>query len=435
MILYPKIAEYLKDKSICLVGFGREGQSSYHYIRKYFPEKPLVIADKNEITPPDANTTCICGEQYLDSLSDFDLVLKSPGISFKDVDFPFPNTEITCQMDLFLRFAPCHKIGVTGSKGKTTTSTLTYLFLQKACVPCFLIGNIGIPVFESLENLTEDTVAVIEMSSHQLEFTTASPEVCVLTNLYEEHLEHYKGGFKGYARAKSNIARYQSTDDLFLYNATQGLPEAIGAEDFKGEKRGIEENFHLPFAVQNIHLLGVHNHQDVAFAYVATKRFGVTFEDCIEALKAYQGIEHRMELVGTFRGITFYNDCIATIPHAVFCAVDALEKVDTLIVGGKDRGLNYDEFIEDLAKSDISNILGTPDTGTAIVKALNERYPEKNAVACADLEEAVKYAYAHTKEGHICLLSPAASSYNVYKNFEEKGKHYKALIARYSNGE
>lgn len=430
--MYPQIAEYVKDKSVVLVGFGREGQSSFHYIRSHFPEKPLVIADKNPVEAPDAYTTCICGDGYLDTLSDFDLVLKSPGISFKDVDFPFPNTEITCQMDLFLRFAPCHKIGITGSKGKTTTSTLTYAFLQAAGVPSYLIGNIGVPVFESLEDLTEDTVAVIEMSSHQLEFTTASPEVAVFTNLYEEHLEHYKGGFKGYVKAKSNIARYQSAKDLFIYNATQGLLPETGAESFLGEKCGVAEDFPLPFAVNNEHLKGIHNRQDVCFAYNATKRFGVTPKDCEAALENFHGIENRMEKVGTFKGVTFYNDCIATIPHAVLCAVEALETVDTLIVGGKDRGIDYNAFMDALEETSIRNILGTPDTGTAIVEEMHRRGTKKNAVACADLEEAVKYAYAHTEKGHICLLSPAASSYNVYKNFEEKGKHYKALIQKYS---
>ena len=430
--MYPKLLAYLKDKSILLVGFGREGQSSFQYIRSYLPQKPLTIADKNPLTPPDAYTTCICGDTYLDHLADYDLVLKSPGISFKDVDFPFPNTEITCQMDLFLRFAPCHKIGITGSKGKTTTSTLTNAFLKAAGIPSCLIGNIGIPVFESLKTVTPDTVAVIEMSSHQLEFTTTSPEVAILTNLYEEHLEHYKGGYKGYVRAKSNIARYQAPENAFIYNATQGLKPEVGAEAFLGEKIGIAEDCPLPFAVENEHLKGIHNRQDVAFAYTAAQHFGVTPADCEAALSAFHGIEHRMEKVGTFRGITFYNDCIATIPHAVLCAVEALETVDTLIVGGKDRGLQYGDFIEALEQTKIRNILGTPDTGTAIIHELHRRGTSKNAVACADLDEAVRTAYAVTEEGKICLLSPAASSYNVYKNFEEKGKHYKALIQTYS---
>lgn len=429
--MYPKIAEYLRDRTVLLVGFGREGQSSYRYLRQYFPEKPIAIADKNAVTVEDPFVTCICGDRYLDCIGDFDLVLKSPGISFKEVDAP-AHTEITCQVDLFLRFADCHKIGITGSKGKTTTSTLTYQMLKAAGKDCRLIGNIGVPVFDSLGDLTPDTVAVIEMSSHQLEFTHASPEVAVLTNLYEEHLEHYKGGYAGYTAAKSHIALYQSAQDVFIYNATQGLGDFPCPERIQAQKIGIHEGDSLPFAVDNEHLAGVHNRQDVLFARAAAARFGATDEACEAAVRHFKGIEHRMEKVGTFKGITFYNDCIATIPHAVLCAVEAIGTVGTLIVGGKDRGIDYNGFVADLQNSQISTIIGTPETGHAIVHALEAAGAPQRVLCAADLEEAVQLAYRYTEAGKACLLSPAASSYNVYKNFEEKGRHYKALVKAYA---
>lgn len=429
--MYPKIAEYLRDRTILLVGFGREGQSSYRYIRQYFPEKPITIADKNAVTVDDPFVTCICGDRYLDCIGDFDLVLKSPGISFKEVDAP-AHTEITCQVDLFLRFADCHKIGITGSKGKTTTSTLTYQILKAAGKDCRLIGNIGVPVFDSLCDLTPDTVAVIEMSSHQLEFTHASPEVAVLTNLYEEHLEHYKGGFAGYTAAKSHITLYQRAQDVFIYNATQGLADFPCPERIQAQKIGIHESDSLPFAVDNEHLAGVHNRQDVLFARAAAAHFGATDEACEAAVRNFKGIEHRMEKVGTFKGITFYNDCIATIPHAVLCAVAAIGTVGTLIVGGKDRGIAYNGFVADLQNSQISTIIGTPETGHAIVHALEAAGAPQRVLCAADLEEAVQLAYQYTEAGKACLLSPAASSYNVYKNFEEKGRHYKALVKAYA---
>lgn len=428
--MYPQIAEYFRGKSVLLVGFGREGQSTFRFLRTYFPEMPLTIADKSEITPPDRFTTCICGDNYLAHISDFELVMKSPGISFKTVTAG-DNTEITCQVDLFLRFAPCRKIGITGSKGKTTTSTLTYEILKAAGKDCRLIGNIGVPVFEALQDLAPDTVAVIEMSSHQLEFTHCSPEVAVLTNLYEEHLEHYKGGFLGYVRAKSHIALYQKASDLFLYNGTQGLQQFVDLSAVPSEKIGILETDRLPFEIGNEHLAGAHNYQDILFARAAAKQFGATDKDCEQAVRTFGGIAHRMEKVGTFQDITFYNDCIATIPHAVLCAVEALKTVDTLIVGGKDRGIDYSGFVEDLKKSNIRNILGTPETGHKIVDALKAAGALQNCVAAADLDEAVRLAYRYTAKGKICLLSPAASSYNVYKNFEEKGAHYKALIHKY----
>lgn len=428
--MLPKIIDYLNDKSVLILGFGREGQSTLKYIRDYLPEKKLVIADRNNISVNDENTELICGENYLDCVNDFQLVMKSPGISFKNVDV-VKDTEVTCQVDLFLRFAPCRKIGITGSKGKTTTSTLTYEMLRAAGYDARLIGNIGVPVFETLETLTSDTVAVIEMSSHQLEFTKTSPEIAILTNIYEEHLDHYKGGFTGYVNAKLNIMRFQSDNDSFIYNATQGVDDYIDLSLTSAQKIGVAADGELPFEVENEHLLGEHNRQDVLFAYNAAKIYGADDEACKRGVENFSGIEHRMEKVGTFKGITFYNDCIATIPHAVECAVEALKNVDTLIIGGKDRGIDYSEFVEYLAECSVRNIIGTPETGHSIADEILKKCGNKNIIKAENLEQAVKCAYEVTAIDKICLLSPAASSYNVYKNFEEKGRHYKRLIEKY----
>lgn len=428
--MLPKIIDYLENKSVLILGFGREGQSSYDYIRGYLPYKELTVSDKNPVTVDDKKVKVISGEGYLDCVNDFDVVLKSPGISFKDIEIT-DDTEVTCQVDLFLRFAECRKVGITGSKGKTTTSTLTYEMLKAGGFDARLIGNIGIPVFETLETLTADSVAVIEMSSHQLEFTHTSPDVAILTNIYEEHLDHYKGGMTGYVNAKLNIVRHQSENNTFIYNATQGISDWLDLDRVSSKTIGVKLDDELPFEIDNEHLLGVHNRQDVLFAYNAAKAFGVSDSDCEKGVAGFNGIEHRMEKVGTFKGITFYNDCIATIPHAVECAVDALKTVDTLIIGGMDRGLDYSEFIDWLAESNIGNIIGTPETGHSIVNAIKAKGSDKTLICAADLDEAVRAAYEKTAKGKICLLSPAASSYNVYKNFEFKGRHYKELISKY----
>lgn len=429
--MLPKIIEYLNNKSVLILGFGREGQSTLKYIRDYLPEKKLVIVDKNNITVDDKNVEIISGENYLDCVNDFELVMKSPGISFKNVEVA-ENTEVSCQVDLFLRFAPCHKVGITGSKGKTTTSTLTYEMLKAAGYDARLIGNIGVPVFETLDTLTEDTVAVIEMSSHQLEFTRKSPEIAILTNVYEEHLDHYKGGFAGYVNSKLNIMRYQTENNSFIYNATQGISQYIDLSVTPAHKVGVKADGELPFEVRNEYLLGEHNRQDVIFAYNAAKIFGADDSACEKGVENFSGIEHRMEKVGTYKGVTFYNDCIATIPHAVECAIEALKKVDTLIIGGKDRGIDYSEFVDYLLNCSVSNIIGTPETGHNIADEMLKKGAQKTVIKAADLEEAVEKAYEITTLDKICLLSPAASSYNVYKNFEEKGRHYKELIKKYS---
>lgn len=427
--MLQQLIDFFNNNSLLLLGFGREGRSTYNFIRKYLPQKKLTVADANSVKIDDPLVTLICGSDYLDCINDFDVVVKSPGISVRDVEIS-DDTCVTCQLDLFLRYAPCRTVGITGTKGKTTTSTLIYNILTAAEMNTCLIGNIGIPVFDCIENV-DGMTAVIEMSSHQLEFTKASPNVAVWLNLYEEHLDHYNG-FEGYANAKANIARYQKQGDFFLCNKEQdfssyldfkNLPSTvirIGAND---SDEFFEELFNC-----NSHLIGSHNHHDIMFAANAARCLGISDEAIRRGIESFGGIEHRMELVGTYGGITFYNDAIATIPFAVMSAITALGNVDTLIFGGMDRGLDYAAFERDLENSSVRNLIGLPQTGHNICNTLLKQGSKKNIVLAENMEEAVESAYKFTEKGSVCLLSPAASSYNVYKNFEEKGKHYKELV-------
>ena len=218
-----QLIDYIRDKNILILGFGREGKSTYNFIRKYLPEKHLTIGDKNAVILEDSKISFDCGDDYLAHLGNYDLVFKSPGIPFVGVRYP-DTTEITCQTDMFLRFADCTIVGITGTKGKTTTSTLIYRMLSETGADVSLIGNMGIPVFEEI-NKPEGSIAVIEMSSHQLEFTRSSPHVAVMTNVYEEHLDHYEEGFTGYVNSKLNIVKHQTAEDFFIFNGTQGLSE------------------------------------------------------------------------------------------------------------------------------------------------------------------------------------------------------------------
>ena len=218
MNMFNHMIEYFRERSVLILGFGREGRSTYNVLRRNLPDKQIGIADMRQVEIDDPNVVLHCGDDYLDAIEKYDTVIKTPGISFRDVMVP-RETEVTCQTDLFLRFSKCTCVGVTGTKGKTTTSTLIYEMVKQSGKKVCLIGNMGIPVLDELEN-GDAEIAVIEMSSHQLEYTTASPHIAVMTNIYPEHLDHYNG-FSGYVTAKLNIIRHQVGCDYFICNAEQ----------------------------------------------------------------------------------------------------------------------------------------------------------------------------------------------------------------------
>lgn len=433
--MYNQLIEYFNNKTVLILGFGKEGQSTYGFIRKFYPDKKIAIADKRDIKINDENVTLHTGENYMDFINDYDLVMQSPGISLRSVKIG-QNTEITGQMDLFLRFAECTKIGITGTKGKTTTTTLVYNIVKASGKKCALIGNIGVPVFESLDD-TDGLVAVIEMSCHQLEFAKKSPHIAIMTNVYPEHLDHYNG-FEGYVNAKLNIVNNQTENDYFIFNSDQDeLKNLINFDNVKSKLLPVsrfeedENEFFKHLTTLNENLKGSHTHQDIFFAVNAARCLGISDEAIENGIRSFEPIAHRMEKVGIWKDVTFYNDSIATIPHAVMCAINALEKVDTLIFGGMDRGIDYSGFITDLNECNVNNLIGLPETGEMIINELKKVGCTKNMVIVDTMDEAVEAAYNFTEKGKICLFSPAASSYNRYRNFEEKGNHYKDLAKEF----
>jgi len=429
--MFAQLLDFLGNGRIGLLGFGREGRSSYAFLRRYFPTRKLVIADQNPIELNDPYATLLCGENHLNILYQCDTLLKSPGVSLKDIALP-ESLLITCQTDLFLRFAPGLKIGVTGTKGKTTTSTLIFNMLCASNLPAKLIGNVGVPVLDCIEEI-ESHISVIELSSHQLEFTRASPQIAVWTNLFEEHLDHYTNGFSGYAAAKARICQYQTPEDLFIYTADQPLHEWADLTPCKAQRRLISlssesDPFLRSLDNTNQRLRGQHHKHDIYFAATAALVAGATHEGIRRAIAEFGGIPHRMDQISQAGGIHWVDDCISTIPHAVLCAIDALGDVDTLIIGGLDRGLDYSEFTNALTQLPLRNIICMPDTGHAIAKLLKASNSNQTIPVVQTMEEAVAAAFSLTQQGKTCLLSPAAASYNAYKNFEEKGRHFAECI-------
>lgn len=441
------LINYFKGKKIIVLGFGREGQSTYKLIRRYLKEQHIYIADKKdnfqescEFLDKDKNVTFISGENYLENLKEYDIIMKTPGISFVGIDTTEFLHKIKSQLELLLEFFDIFTIGITGTKGKSTTSSLIYKVLEDQNKKCMFLGNIGLPIFDYIDMIEKDVTLILEISSHQLEYTELSPNIAVLLNIYQEHLDHYES-FEKYAEAKCNIYKYQKSSDYFLYNSDNDMLSKVVKDttgitykvSFKNEdesdifldKNKIYFNNRCIYdANEPRNLVGDCNLNNIMFVLAVSEILKLDINKTKKSIGEFKPLEHRMELVGKYDDVLYYDNSIGTVPKATIEAVEALKKVDTLIIGGMDRGIDYGDFIKYLNDSDIRNIICMPKTGHDIARALNE---EKRFVV-NDMQEAVDVAKKVTKKGKICLLSPAAASYGFFKNFEEKGDLYKKLV-------
>ena len=444
-----KIIAELEGKNVALLGFGMEGISTYHFIRKY-SNMPLTIIDKNdvyeknkEMLQDDNNLSFIVGENYLKNLDEFDLIIKSPGVILKDIDSS--NLNITSELELMLKYYRNQTIGVTGTKGKSTVVSLMYKILEDQGLDVRLLGNIGTPIFDEIESFTDKTIIVVEMSALQLEFTDVSPHIAVIINLFEEHLDH-SGSVKHYHENKLNIFKYQEKDDYAIYSSDIEPLNSYIDDRYKAHKYRVQlhnKNINLQTAYlykdmtyldnQELYnpqdkrnLIGEHNLRNIMIVLTIAKIMELDMKKAIKSVNEFKPLEHRLEYVGTYNGIIYYNDSIATIPNATINGIEALKIVNTLIFGGMDRGINYQELIDYLDEGHVTNLICMPTTGYKIGKKIKNK--NVNIYYAETLQEAVTIAKSVTEKDKICLLSPAAASYEYFKNFMEKGNTYKALV-------
>ena len=440
-----EIVEKLKNKKIAILGFGREGKSTYQFIKKHLADADVTILDQKEIDVADPVKKRI-GDDYLSHLEDFDLIIKSPGISLKEVDLTNIKGRITSQLELLLEVNRKNMIGITGTKGKSTTTSLTYEVLKDQLHDVYLLGNIGVPVLDEVENYTENTKLVIEMSSHQLEFVRQSPHIAAILNLYQDHLDH-DGTVEHYHHNKMNIFKYQTSDDFRIYSDdNEYLQERIKEFPYQGTAYTVRfDNEHLEGNITRLEgkdviingeivytdgerkILGDHNLKNIMFVLTIAHILGLDLNRAAEVIRNFKGLKYRMEYIGKSHGIDFYNDTIATIPDATINAVQSIPNIETLIIGGLDRGIDYEEFIEFLKNSHLKTIICMPTTGIYIGKRL-ESESNKTILYANTLEEAYQQSIEKTEEGKACILSPAAASYEFFKNFEEKGKAFETIV-------
>jgi UDP-N-acetylmuramoylalanine--D-glutamate ligase len=444
--------EELESKSTLILGFGTEGQATYDFLRRHWPSKPLSIADRRDINDfpedvvrriqNDPTVRLNFGPRYLDSADGYncDVIIKTPGIP-ATVDAIVRARKTGCTLtshsQIFLSNYPREKvIGITGTKGKSTTASLIYHLLKSAGVPAELVGNIGQPPLTKIDSVSSDTYFVHEFSSHQLAEIETSPHIAVLLNIVPEHLDYY-ATFEEYLAAKENITKFQTAEDFLVFAADYPTPTAI-AERTKATLKpfSLKDPIEHLFDVREIPLPGKFNLQNVLGAVTTAQLCGVPPAAIRDAIRTFRPLPHRLEPVGTHNGISFYDDSIATVPEATLAAFEALGSlVQTVLLGGHERNLDFTQFAEQLP-ANIKTVILFPPTGIRIWSAIekhskNPALPEPFFVR--DMEQAVKIAYQRTEPGKICLLSPASPSFGIFKDYRERGDLFKAFVRTLSN--
>lgn len=446
--MIEKIEPWIKGKRILLLGYGREGQSTWNVLRRLGTYKVLDIADlKAPAAVPEDGTVWHTGPDYQKCMDDYDVVFKSPGIVLER-----PENEYRCsilsQTEVFFQCFRDQIIGITGTKGKSTVTTLLYHLLKQAGMDALLVGNIGIPALDHMEEVKPDTRIVFELSCHQLEYMTVSPHIGILVNIHEEHLDHY-GTMEKYVEAKHHIFKNQGPDDILICNV-QCLPgegtcpsgliragmDGSGKElDVVQEQDGTWVHFRgksFCIPTDEIKLLGQHNYFDIGVAYGVCSILGMDDQVFARGLKTYEPLPHRLQYIGEREGVKYYDDSISTICDTTIQALKTLKDTDTVLIGGMDRGIDYRELIEYLSDCPVPHIILMEATGKRIYQEIHKYYPEfKNRarlILAEHLEDGVKRARQITRPGTSCVLSPAAASYGIFRNFEERGETFSRLV-------
>lgn len=449
--MIERLNPWVRGKRVLLLGFGREGRSTWQVLRKLGTCACLDVADQREIPYEEGMGKRICGPDYQKALDDYDVVFKSPGIVLERQPEEL-RCEILSQTQVFFSLFRDRIVGITGTKGKSTVTTLMYHILKTAGRDVLMMGNIGIPAFDHLEEIGPDTMIVFELSCHQLEYMTVSPHIALLMNLHEEHLDHY-GTMERYVLAKEQIFRHQMSQDVFVCNvqckpqpgtclselilAGINCPQAdinlVMKEDEGQDVKALVDfrGAYYEIPQDRIKLLGEHNYFDIAMVYGVCRLLGMEEADFTRGLETYCPLPHRLQLVGERDGVRYFDDSISTICDTAIQALKTLKDVDTVLIGGMDRGIDYRELIRFLSSHPVPHIILMEATGKRIYQEIMDGEPDftgkERLVLTSHLEDAVQAAKKLTRPGHSCLLSPAAASYGIFRNFEERGEAFARL--------
>lgn len=454
-------SEALKNYSVAVVGLGVSNIPVIRFLNNYGAK--ITACDRKEreqlsssiIQLEKQGVEVISGSNYLDVLYDrrFDLIVRSPGIrpDIKQFVYAVSNgATLTSEIELVFELCKAPIIGVTGSDGKTTSTTLVALMLEHSGYSVHLGGNIGTPLIEEVLDYQENDRVVLELSSFQLMTMKKSPQYALITNLSPNHLDYHKS-YQEYVDAKSNIYLWQKNNHALVLNLDNAETSLIaklvsqrvkmfsrlktvseGACLIESELTLIENSCKYPICKQNeVKLVGLHNIENILGAASLAFSAGATLESIRKVAISFTGVEHRIEYVKELNGITFYNDSIASSPTRAIAGLNSFTDNIVLIAGGSDKYVPFDNFGEVVANRVKSLVLlgkTTDKIYTSTVNALKKQSKEMTIKKTQSLEEAVKTAYNLAESGDVVLLSPACASFDMFKNFVERGNLFKQYV-------
>lgn len=419
---------------IAIAGFGSEGKASYRYWN--IPGNDVVIVDERIIPegelPEGART--ITGEDSFLKLDDFDLIIRSPGVAPKKLPY---GDKVWSQANEFFKECPATIIGVTGTKGKGTTSSLIASILRAAGKTVHLVGNIGVPALDELPKITPEDIVVYELSSFQLWDVKKSPQVAVVLMIEPDHLDIHED-YDEYLNAKGRITEYQATTDRVIFNAasqaaTDIAQKSIGQRlPYPSERTAhVRENsfFYQDkelCSVDELQLPGIHNQENACAAITAIRPWVQDGAVIAEGLRSFDGLPHRLKLVREVGNVKYYDDSIATTPGSAIAALKAFSEPKVIILGGSDKGAQYDEVVS-LAKDVNAKVIAIGQTGEVIASLCNEQAVFCNRIV-GDMKEIVSKSQEIAEPGSVVILSPASASFDMFKNYADRGEQFTKAV-------
>lgn len=437
---------------VAIVGYGTDGASATGYWHKQDAE--ITICDEQtDLLLPDYAESRL-GPTYLENLGDFDVIVRSPGIRPDKIVAANNGDEsilakVTTTINEFFAHCPAPIIGVTGTKGKGTTSMLIYKMLERAGKKVFIGGNIGTVPLDFLHEVTNDSIVVLELSSFQLIDIKQSPNISVCLMVVPEH-QDWHTSLKEYYDAKAQLFAHQTDTDLAIYNEANVVSKRITATS-----KGIKVPYYVPpkgqlantvkgayvegdqicmdgkivCNVSDVALLGRHNLENVCAAIAAVWPI---MHDNIAAIKLavheFSGMEHRLEFVREVNNVKYYNDSFATTPEATIAAIRAFDEPKVVILGGSDKGIPFYDVVSEVINSHVRRAIIIGDTGEKLIELLVARGYENITLGGNTMTEIVRTAQKEAQPGDVVLLSTACASFGLFKNYKDRGNQFKDAV-------